>query len=245
MIQRLVLPFFFWLLPFCFYAQGAVYTLKGGPVLGLQKWDNQLGQRNPLLGYHLIASIEELTEDNRFTVFAQAGYHTRGTSTRTTFLLSNGTRYDQTFAIKFFNASLAAGAKKRFITSGSFTPYYLLGVRGEYTVKTNLDQFESYNQCYPIYPIDNPAYIKKFNYGAIFGGGLEFPFSDLVGGVIEFTVNPDFSYQYIQPRVDNIINNCGNGGTTNPVSIPKREITNLSFEISLGIRLLHKVEYMD
>ena len=96
-------------------AQGAVYTLKGGLTLGTQSWDNQLGRRQPLLSYHIVAAIEELSEDPRFTIFAQAGYHARGTSLKTSFFHTNGARYDENYAIQFNNLALAVGAKKDLV----------------------------------------------------------------------------------------------------------------------------------
>lgn len=244
-MKRLFFFVFAFLLSMSFaQAQGAVYSLKGGLSLGFQKWDNQLGRRNPLTSYHIIAAIEELPEDPRFTIFAQVGYHARGTSMRTTFFSTSGNLFDQNFAIKFNNIALSVGAKKKLNSLGNMTPYYMLGVRGEYTVKTNLAQFEKYNKCYPIYPFDKKEYIKKFNYGAIFGGGFEFPFTDLIGGLLEFTINPDFSRQYEQPPISGIINQCSSG-TNQPINISERKITNITFEISLGLRFLHKVEYID
>ena len=222
-------------------AQGSVYSIKGGLTLGMQKWDNHLGRRNPLTSYHIIAAIEELPEDPRFTIFAQLGYHARGTSMRTTFFSNSGNRFDQNLAIQFNNIALAVGAKKKLNNWRKMTPYYMLGVRGEYTVKTNLAQFQKYNINYPIYPYDKKEYIKKFNYGAIFGGGFEFPFNDLMGGLLEFTVNPDFSRQYEQPAISGVINKYNN----QPINIPQRKIVNLTFEISLGLRFLRKVEYID
>jgi len=172
------------------------------------------------------------------------GYHTRGTSMRTTFFSTSGNRFDQNLSIKFNNVALAIGAKKKLGSLGNLTPYYMLGVRGEYTISTNLAQFEKYNTCYPIYPIDKKEFIKKFNYGAIFGGGFEFPFSDLIGGLLEFSINPDFSRQYEQPPISNIINQC-NSTNSQPINIPERKISNITFEISLGLRFLRKVEYID
>lgn len=225
-------------------AQGAVYTVKGGLSLGMQKWDNSLGRRNPLVSSHVILAIEELAEDPRFTIFAQAGYHARGTSMRTTLFSTSGQRFDQEFGLKFNNLALSVGAKKRLDVMGNLTPYYVLGIRGEYTVSTNLDQFQKYNKCYPIYPYDDKEFIKQFNYGAIFGGGFEFPFSELIGGMVEFTINPDFSHQYVQPAITGIINQCSSVNNQ-PINIAKRSITNLTFEISVGLRFLHKVEYID
>lgn len=232
----------FLLVPFFAQAQGAVFSVKGGPIIGFQKWDNQLGRRNPLLSYNLILGVEELTEDTRFTIFAQAGLHNRGTSMRTTYFLLNGNLLDQNYGIKFTNLGLSLGAKKRFDAKGRFTPYYLIGARAEYTIKTNLAEFTERNKCYPIYPIDNDQFIKKFNYGAIFGGGFEFAFSELTGGMLEFSVNPDFSSQYVQPSFL-VSNNCS--VNNQPIQVPKREIKNITFEISLGFRFLRKVEYID
>ncbi len=244
MKRLLVFVFAFFLFLHFAQAQGAAYAVKGGLTLGFQKWDSQLGRRNPLTDYHIIASIEELPEDPRFTIFAQLGYHSRGTSMRTRLFTTSGRRFDQNFSIKFNNIALAVGAKKKLGNLGRLTPYYMLGVRGEYTIKTNLAQFEKYNNCYPIYPIDKKEYIKKFNYGAIFGGGFEFPFTDLIGGLLEFSVSPDFSNQYEQPALSGIINQC-NSGSSQPINVPERKISNITFEITLGLRFLRKVEYID
>ncbi len=230
--------------PFFAQAQGAAYSIKGGPSIGMQKWDSQIGRRNPLLSYHIIAAVEEVTEDNRHTIFAQLGYHARGTSLKTTFLNTNGSRFDQDLKIQFNNIALSLGAKKRFGNSDRMIPYYLLGVRGEYTVSNNLNDLQKYNDCFPIYPIDNKQFIKKFNYGAIFGGGFEFPFSELYGGFVEFTINPDFSRQYEQPAFSVSAASCS-FGSTEPRTVPQRRIKNLTFEISVGFKFLNKVEYID
>jgi hypothetical protein len=62
--------------------------------------------------------------------------------------------------------------------------------------------------------------------------------------VLEITVNPDFSKQYNQPRIDNIINPSP-WASERTTSIPERSISNTTFELTLGFRFLHKYIIID
>ncbi|MCB0375601.1 MAG: hypothetical protein KDD04_06755, partial [Sinomicrobium sp.] len=73
------------------------------------------------------------------------------------------------------------------------------------------------------------------------GAGIDLPVADLIGILLEFSVNPDLSYQYIQPAVGNVIDPY----TGNNRTIEERRIRNLTFEVTLGFRFLHLVEYID
>jgi len=65
-----------------------------------------------------------------------------------------------------------------------------------------------------------------------------------VGMTLEFTVNPDFSNQYNQPQIDNVID--PNPNSIRPTfTIPERQIRNLTFEVTAGFRFLRIVEYID
>ena len=59
--------------------------------------------------------------------------------------------------------------------------------------------------------------------------------------MIEFTVNPDFSLQYEQPAIPNVIDPI----TGQTRTLQERRIRNLTFEITVGARFLRKVEYID
>lgn len=225
-------------------AQGSAFGLKGGATVGIQRW-NGLDQ-GALFKYHGIAYIETLdVEENLFSIFAQAGYHIKGSALRNTrFTLTNGNIFNlpaQEF--QFRNVSLTIGGKKKFSVGSNpdNRAYYLLGIRGDYTLNTNLDEYSEANNVFSnFFPSDN--WVRRFNYGATVGGGFEFPFSELVGGIIEFTVNPDLSRQYWQPALENVPDPYNPGNNRN---IGERQIYNVTLEISLGLRFLRIVEYID
>lgn len=226
-------------------AQGYYFGVKGGLSIGVQSWNGF--ERDPLMAYHGIAFIESLSEGNRFSLFAQAGYHQRGSAFRNQFFgnVFNG-GYTRAPATKFIfnNASVLLGGKQKYDFAGDTKVYYLFGIRGEYTVSTNLGKYEEFNELNPgfaIYPFNTYEFIRRINYGITVGGGFEVALSEFVGGLVEFTVNPDFSDQYRQPPVPNV---------TDPYSgelrtVPERRIRNLTFEVTLGLRFLRKVIYIE
>ena len=110
-------------------------------------------------------------------------------------------------------------------------------MRGEYTLGTNLSEYVRFQSAY--YPIDD--FVRKLNYGVTVGGGWDFEFSELIGGLIELTVNPDLSNQYEQQPIPNVINPF-NGQT---VTLRERKVRNLTFEVKFGLRFMRKVEYID
>jgi hypothetical protein len=229
-------------------AQSYAFGFKGGPTIGTQRWDNSF-QRDPLFRYHGILFIESASEDTRFALFAQGGYHIKGSAIRTFPQVIQTPAGLQslpglTIPFEFRNISVTLGGKQRY-DLGSFAQlYYMLGIRGDYTLSTRLspdfvDDNDPYRLIYPIEP-----FVNKFNYGVTLGGGFEFPFSEYIGGILEFTVNPDFSRQYNQPRIENVRNPNPFGGS-NTITIPERQIFNLTFEVTLGLRFLHKIIYVD
>lgn len=228
------------LLPLLSSGQGSAFGLKGGLTMGFQRWNDF--QQDPLFKYHGIAFIESISEEDRGAVFAQVGFHVKGSAIRnSTFQLQNGNIYRapaQDF--QFRNFSLTLGGKKKYLL-GNFKSYYMLGIRGDFTLNTNLSKYEEANTIFNSYfPTD--VWVRRLNYGVTVGGGFEFPFSDLVGGVLEITVNPDLSRQYLQPPLENVIDPFNPGV---PRSVPERRITNITLELTLGIRFLRIVEYVD
>ena len=237
------------LLPFVLFAliinglcaQGTAFGIKGGLTLGIQKWNGF--DQDPLFKYHGAISAESLDETAQFSIFAQAGYHLKGSALRNqNFQDLNG----QTFRLSaqefiFKNVSVVLGGKRKYDLKDAMKGYYLFGLRGDYTVGTNLDDYKEANAFNGglFYP-DN-GFVKKWNYGVTLGGGFEFAFGELVGALLEFTVNPDFSYQYKQPAIPNVRDPYTGQNRT----IPERTIRNVTFEISAGFRLLRKVEYID
>lgn len=226
-------------------AQSFAFGVKGGLTIGTQQWGNSF-ERDALFRYHGIAFIETLPDGNDFAILAQAGYHVKGSSIRTNFFTTAGDRRQLVTPFEFNNISLTLGGKKKYdVGRGNMRLFYMFGVRGEYTVRTNLgpqDLIEDNPYLARIYPFE--GFVNKFTYGATVGGGVEVPLGDLVGMSLEFTVNPDFSNQYNQPQIDNVID--PNPNATRPTfTIPERQIRNLTFEVTAGFRFLRIVEYID
>ena len=221
-------------------AQSRAYSFQGGLTVGTQKWESI--EQDPLFRYHGIFSIESVPDNNAFGLFARVGYHVKGSAWRNN-LFSNVS--GQGFTIltqdfEFKNISLTLGAKKKFTDRGSATLYYMFGARGEYTIGTNLDEYEAANQVSPIYPFDQA--VQKFTYGLTLGGGAEVPVSEFISAIFEFTVNPDFALQYRQGTFNGTVYF---NGTQQLRTFPERNITNLTLELSVGFRFLHKIEYID
>jgi len=237
---------------FCFtdlYGQnGSAFGLKVGPTIGFQKWTSSR-ESELLFRYHGLAYIETYSPDAAYALFAQAGYHVRGGALRLrggSFQAQNSqnliTIATRSYPYEFNNVSLALGAKQRFLSNNTAF-YYLVGVRGEYTVSTNLEDYHPENDPLALFNLIHPfpgSGVRRINYGIIAGGGLDFMFSELVGGMIELTINPDFSSQYKSPSFQYTDIN-----TSTPRNIAERDIKNVSIELSIGIRLLRIVEYVD
>lgn len=222
-------------------AQSTAYVFHVGPTAGLQKWDNASG-REPLFQYHAAFSMETINnEDNRGSFYMQLGYHVKGSATRYRFLNINSGAPGNTVteSFKFNNISFSLGAKQRFKenTSGSLRYFYFGGLRGDYTYSTNIDALGGNSNCNPgYYPFMQG--VQRWMAGFSVGGGIEFDFSELVGGQIQLSINPDVTPQYRQNPIQDVIDTCFNGPN---FDIPERRIRNTTVEISVGLRLLKKV----
>lgn len=223
---------------------GSAFGVKGGLSVGFQNWNDF--QQDPLFAYHGAIYTETYGEEEPFAIYAQIGYHVRGSAIRNRNFVSLTTGQPfrlNTRAFQFNNISLQLGGKRKYPFGTGFNQvYYLLGLRGEYTISTNLEEYQDFNErnpAYSIYPF--PEGVQRFNYGVSVGGGYEFMFQELVGGFVELSVHPDFSRQYEQPPVSNVLDPYTGQSRT----IPERIIRNVSFEVSVGIRLIRKVEYID
>jgi hypothetical protein len=225
-------------------AQSTAYVVHLGPTAGLQKWDNSSG-REPLFQYHAALSMETINnEDSRGSFYMQLGYHVKGSATRYRFFNINsgapsGTVTEQ---FKFNNFSFSLGAKQRFkeSNSGNSSYFYFGGLRCDYTYSTNIDELGG-NTCNPgYYPF--MVGVQRWMAGFSLGGGIEFNFSELVGGQIQLSVNPDVTPQYRQNAIQNVVDVCFHGPN---FSIPERRIRNTTVELSVGLRLLKKVIVVD
>jgi hypothetical protein len=84
--------------------------------------------------------------------------------------------------------------------------------------------------------------MNRWMFGLSLGGGMEFKLGELVGGQLKLSLHPDLTLQYNQPSLENVLNPYSPGTTT---TIPERRIRNNALELSVGIRLLRKVVYVD
>lgn len=222
-------------------AQTFAWGIKGGLLLGLQKWEGL--QRDPLIKYQGDLFIESVPESNEFALYAQGGLHLKGSALRNQrYFFQNGDVYNPpTTEFIFRNLSVVLGAKQKFDFGLSGKKYYSFGIRGDYTLSTNLDDFKNGTTPAPFTFPDN-FFVRKFNYGVSVGGGLEFPFTELIGMLVDLSINPDVSFQYKQPALGNVISPYNPSQT---ITIPERKIVNVSVELSVGFRFLRKVEYID
>jgi hypothetical protein len=250
-LQRLFFSLVLFLAGATAFAQGSAFGVKGGLTLGVQRWNNF--DQDLLVKYHGILFAETLNEANDGALFAQLGYHVKGSAIRNNRTFFNNQFFEiPTREFQFRNLSLTLGGKKKYAfgKNRDARVYYLLGIRGDFTINTNLSEYQQIEtesgqiivlNSASFYPSDN--WVQRFNYGATVGGGFEFPFSELIGGVLEFTVNPDLSRQYWQPALGNIPNPQGPG--LPPINVAERKITNITFEVTLGLRFLRIIEYID
>ena len=213
------------------YSQSFWFGPKGVLSFNIQDFDGF--ERDPLVTFNGDLFIETSSEYSRSSLYAQLGFHTRGSSTRVNFL--GGQAANQSF--RFDNLVLELGAKQKLTSQTNAGPYYMVGIRGEYTLGTNLGEYVRFNS--PFYPIDD--FVRKWNYGITVGGGWDFEFSELIGGLIEFTVNPDLSNQYEQQPIANVVNPFN----LQTINLGERNVRNLSFEVKFGLRFMRKVEYID
>ncbi|MBK9270890.1 MAG: hypothetical protein IPM48_04780 [Saprospiraceae bacterium] len=217
-------------IPLLATAQKYGYTIKGGTGLATQRWQGGSGGRSPVLAHHGALGIDFESEGGN-VIYGQLGYHIRGSGERVLrFFDIHGNDFPGGFfGMKFHNIALEAGMKKFFLKQ-QLKAYYGIGIRTEYTAKKQMQFF--YQQYEP--------FVQKFNYGFNVRVGTEIEFGKFTMGGLEVNVAPDISRQiwvrgvrFIDPR-------------TNMVS-PQSEqsIRNLTIEISLYLRFLQIIEYID
>lgn len=214
---------------------GFYFGPKIGPTVGFQQWNGF--ERRPMFNYHAAAFIESVDEDFKGAFYAQLGYHARGSSINVASSFANP--FGESFI--FRNIAFNFGAKKRILTKTLYTPYYFIGLRGEYNISNNLDEvLTRYASTQAIFLFPIPDLVRKFTYGLSFGGGVEFLGSELIQPAVEVSISPDVSNQYQSPAFA-----ATNPVTGQPTQISERNIKNFSLEISLVVRFMRKVVYID
>ncbi len=213
-------------------AQSFWFGPKGGLAIGTQQ-GNSLGAQ-PMLGYNVGFFFETYDEGNEFgSLYLNVGLHQRGRST---------SRFFSTFqnvfvpgvSYKYNNVLLGVGAKKFY----NEKLYYKMGIRGEYTAFTNLNEINNriISTSSPF-----PQFVRPFTGGITIGGGYQYDIAELYGVSIEMNIMPDFFNQYTSPDIGNVINPV----TGQPTTIRAQEIRNTTLEITVAFRFLRKVIYID
>jgi len=214
---------------------GFFFGPKIGPTVGFQQWNGF--ERRPMFNYHAAMFIESIDPDFKGAFYGQLGYHSRGSGINVASSFANP--FGESFI--FRNISFGFGVKKRILTKTLTTPYYFVGLRGEYNISNNLAEVaERYLQTQAIFLFPPPEFVNSFTYGLTFGGGIEFLGSELIQPAVEVSISPDVSNQYQSPGFT-----ATNPVTNQPTTIAERNIKNVSMEISLVIRFMRKVVYID
>jgi hypothetical protein len=223
-------------------AQSYTFGVKGGLVAGSQRWGDGTTYNNSLLfRYQGALFIESLPADGRSSLFAQIGYHIRGSAFRYRDAIGIDVQgnpvgiqgYTQTF--QFRNLGLILGARRRGVM-GNENAFFTVGIRGEYTLSTNLR-----NDPVSIYFSEpQKQFVRKLQYGMSVSGGYDFKLSEKVTSFLELSIHPDFSRQYFrQPFL------AWDPFLRQNITVPEQTIRNLSIELTLGFRFLRKIEYID
>jgi len=215
------------------YAQSYAFGLKGGPTAAYQLWNNSNRSNSVLLRYHFAAYVESHdNEEDKYAFYSQLGYHVKGSAVR----FRGGVDFNniaippRTSALEFRNISLILGAKVKEQLTSEAKWFYSIGVRGDYTVDYSLDLYTGY-----------ASGVRPWNFGLTLGTGIQWDIAELYGMIFELNIHPDFSRQIYVPPLRNFPDPFN--GTL--VTLPEQNIRNAAIELSVGFRLLRKIEYID
>lgn len=205
--------------------QDNAYGALGGLTLGTQKWNGF--DRDPLLTWNGRFFYESLLNE-RLSVVGEVGLHNRGSGILAQYIVSGTGKLETNYSkMVFRNVSVLGAAKQVYEVKENIEAYMKLGIRVEYTVADTFDIFEEYSEA-----------IRPFNYGVTFGGGFHFgPKDGPLQFILDAQVSPDFSQQLYAPSA-----NIWNRYTQQFQTFPEQKVTNLSIEITLGIRFVNKYE---
>ena len=207
---------------------------KGGIGLNMQRWNTF---ERDILFTPFVDVFAESHDDEINKLYASLGIHTRGSTVR-------GFGFNTFNPYKFNNIVLEVGGKRMMSIDKKYNGYYMLGLRGEYTVSTNLNS----TQTFSVLNLVDDFYVNKFVYGVSLGGGIEMNLSDDQVIFIEASVNPDISKQYDQPETLTIENPNPTPGPfpqSQFITITPQEVRNVSLEIKVGIKFLRNYYYED
>lgn len=210
-------------------AQTTGYGIRGGVGLSSQRWQGG-GQRDPLLTYHGDFILDSESESGNVYYLA-LGYHLRGSSLIfSRFVDQNGnTQPGGSFGMKFHNIGLEIGMKKAK-KSDEWKFLYGAGIRVEYNAKTQIEVFPEYSE-----------FIVKTTAGLTVHGSVEKNLNKFVVLGLEARVSPDVTRQIFVPPGTNYYDPITGGVRPGP----GESIKNFGVEISLYLKLLQIVEYIE
>ncbi len=212
-------------------AQGFAFGVKGGLTMGFQKWNGY--ERSVLPRYNGSIYLETVPAEKRFSLFGELGYHIKGSRVKSFFREINTNQISRrNIDTEFRNVSLVFGGKSAYPISVNNTKlYYMFGIRGDYNVLYDGD----FNLPF------NDEDVNKFTYGFSVGGGVEIPFSRLIGMTVEAQLSPDVRAQVYYPAGKyNYTTSTGN-----LIPVGETRVINMAFEITVGFRFLRVVEYIE
>jgi hypothetical protein len=210
----------FLLLSLSSFGQYSAIGVRGGLTVGVQNWSGT--QRQPMLSYHADFAYEKFNSD-KFSYLMNLGYHTRGSAYRFNNITQTGEQIRGTLTDRFDNITLMLGAKNLVSTKlANGDVYYFLGIRGEYTVNDSIETRANMSR-----------YVNAINYGVTAGGGYQVKIADKMQMYFEVSFSPDFSNQLYSPSGTYVTNN---GGNTFIQNFPEEKVTNLTIELSVGIK---------
>lgn len=207
------------------FQYGTYYTVKAGVGLNNQNWSKGLN-RGLMFGPMVEVSAETYDSGSLSSIYASAGYHQRGSAI-------SGFGYRNISTYRFHNLSVEFGGRRKAFESDVWHGYYLLGLRGEYTISHNLDKQARTSA----FNIVDPTFVRRFNYGVTIGGGFEY---EIIAGkklLVELAFSPDLSVQYDQPYVIGPILNPFD--TTRDIFVDPQQVRNYSLELRLGYKWLY------
>jgi len=207
---------------------GTYFAIKGGLSINNQNWERQI-TTDLLFTPSFDMMAESYDSGSASRVYAQLGFHQRGSAL-------GGFGFRRFASYKFNNVVLELGGRRMALDGEKWDGYYMLGLRGEYTLSTNLSETSNTS----VFNLVIDDYVRKFNYGVTIGGGFEYDLGDYKQIFVEVVFSPDLSAQYDQPYEFTVINPFPVvGGSTENITISPQKVRNYSLELKVGYKWLY------